>query len=121
MPVWETTVTNAGSMPGYSSVRVEVEGMTNLPVRIWQGEEEGLLARTGSSAPAVANVAEFRNLALGRHMIEPEGLGRVGGGRDDRAGGDLGYFPAQGRPLGANEVRAEASAAHGAGWPASSG
>ena len=39
--IWETTITNAGSMPGFSSVRIEVEGMTNLPVRIWQGEEEG--------------------------------------------------------------------------------
>ena len=46
--IWETAITNAGSMPGFSSVRVEVEGMANLPVRIWQGEEEGVVAHTGS-------------------------------------------------------------------------
>ena len=77
--IWETTVTNAGSMPGFSSVRVEVEGMTNLPVRIWQGEAEGVVARTGSSGPrstqVEANQVEFRGLDPGRYLIEPEGLG----------------------------------------------
>ena len=77
--IWETTVTNAGSMPGFSSVRIEVEGMTNLPVRIWQGEEEGLVARTGGSLAgrtgADANLVEFRGLAPGRYLVEPEGLG----------------------------------------------
>ncbi len=77
--VWETTVTNAGSMPGFSSVRVEVEGMANLPVRIWQGEEEGVVANTSGSTQAdvqgEANVVAFRSLAPGRYLIEPEGLG----------------------------------------------
>jgi hypothetical protein len=77
--IWETAITNAGSMPGFSSVQVEVEGMPNLPVRIWQGEEEGLVARTGSSsAPHKEpreHVVEFRGLAPGRYLVEPEGLG----------------------------------------------
>jgi hypothetical protein len=77
--IWETTTTNAGSMPGFSSVLVEVEGMANLPVRIWQGEEEGLVARTGSGTQpgsgADANLVEFRGLAPGRYLVEPEGLG----------------------------------------------
>ena len=77
--IWETTVTNAGSMPGFSSVRVEVEGMSNLPVRIWQGEEDGVVARTGASGTlstqSEANLVEFRGLDPGRYLIEPEGLG----------------------------------------------
>jgi hypothetical protein len=77
--IWETTVANAGSMPGFSSVRVEVEGMANLPVRIWQGEEEGLVGRTGSGVQpenhAGTDLVEFRGLAPGRYLVEPEGLG----------------------------------------------
>jgi hypothetical protein len=103
--VWETIVTNAGSMPGYTSVRVEIEGMTNLPVRIWQGEEEGLLARTGSNAQAGANVAEFRNLALGRHMIEPEGLGIWAEVEVTGLEAIWVSFRRKAEPLGANEVR----------------
>ena len=83
--IWETAITNAGSMPGFSSVRVEVEGMANLPVRIWQGEEEGVVAHTGSEphtgsgaqlgSQRGANLVEFRGLAPGRYLVEPEGLG----------------------------------------------
>ena len=102
--VWETTVTNAGSMPGYSSVRVEVEGMTNLPVRIWQGDEEGRLARTGSSQ-AGAHVAEFRDLPLGRHMIEPEGLGVWAEVEITGLEALWVSFRRKAEPLGPNEVR----------------
>jgi len=74
-PVWETTVTNVGSMPGFSSVRVEVEGMPDLPVRIWQGEEEGQVARTGSVPLQGKDLVEFKPLGPGLYLIEPEGLG----------------------------------------------
>jgi hypothetical protein len=103
--VWETTVTNAGSMPGYTSVRVEVEGMTNLPVRIWQGEEEGRLVRTGDSGQIGANVAEFSNLALGRHMIEPEGLGVWAEVEVTGLEALWVSFRRKAEPLGVNEVR----------------
>ena len=107
--IWETTVTNAGSMPGFSSVRVEVEGMTNLPVRIWQGEEEGVVARTGSSGPrstqVEANQVEFRGLDPGRYLIEPEGLGIWA--EVDISGLEALWvsFRRKTEPVGLNEVR----------------
>ena len=107
--IWETTVTNAGSMPGFSSVRVEVEGMTNLPVRIWQGEAEGVVARTGSSGPrstqVEANQVEFLGLDPGRYLIEPEGLGIWA--EVDISGLEALWvsFRRKTEPVGLNEVR----------------
>ncbi len=72
---WEAEVSNAGSMPGYSLVRVEVEGMTNLPVHIWKEEWEGMMRRTGSKPEYGPYVLEFSPLSPGRYMVEPEGLG----------------------------------------------
>lgn len=111
LTVWETTVTNAGSLPGYSSVRVEVEGMPNLPVRVWQGEEEGIVVRTGSVRMPAANAAEFRNLALGRHMIEPEGLGVWAEVEITGLEALWVTFRRKAEPIGANEVRRVVNAA----------
>jgi hypothetical protein len=75
LTVWETVTANAGSMPGFGAVRVEVEGLRDLPVRLWQGEDEGHVLKTGS-APVLGEYAvEFAPLAPGLFMVEPEGLG----------------------------------------------
>lgn len=73
--VWEATVTNAGSMPGFSSIRVEVEGERNLPVRVWQGEEDGQTAATGSQPEQGPDRVEFTPLGPGVYIVEPEGIG----------------------------------------------
>ena len=75
LTAWETVTANAGSMPGFGAVRVEVEGMRDLPVRLWQGDDEGHVLKTGS-APVLGEYAvEFAPLAPGLFMVEPEGLG----------------------------------------------
>lgn len=103
--VWETTVTDAGSLPGYSSVRVEVEGTPDLPVRVWQGEEEGAVVRTGSVQTPGGAIAEFRNLAPGRHLIEPEGLGVWAEVQIVGLEALWVTFRRKAEPIGANEVR----------------
>ncbi|MCC6167189.1 MAG: hypothetical protein IT329_08190 [Caldilineaceae bacterium] len=72
---WEVTVSPAGSMPGYSVVRVEVEGMRGLPVYIWKEDWEGMMRRTGSKPEYGECSAEFSPLGPGHYMLEPEGLG----------------------------------------------
>lgn len=74
-PMWEAEVSSAGSMPGYSVVRVEVEGMKELPVHIWKEDWEGMMRRTGSKPDYGPYVLEFSPLGPGHYMIEPEGLG----------------------------------------------
>lgn len=74
-PIWEAETTSAGSMPGYSVVRVEVEGLRDLPVHIWKDDWEGMMRRTGSKPDYGPHVLEFSPLGPGRYMIEPEGLG----------------------------------------------
>ena len=72
---WETQISPAGSMPGYSVVRVEVEGMRGLPVYIWKEDWEGMMRRTGSKPEYGDHSVEFSPLAPGHYMVEPEGLG----------------------------------------------
>lgn len=72
---WEVKVSPAGSMPGYSVVRVEVEGMRGLSVYIWKEDWEGMMRRTGSKPEYGECSAEFSPLGPGHYMIEPEGLG----------------------------------------------
>ena len=74
-PSWEAEVSHAGPMPGYSVVRVEVEGMAELPVHIWKEDWEGMMRRTGSKPEYGPYVLEFSPLGVGRYMVEPEGLG----------------------------------------------
>jgi hypothetical protein len=73
--VWEAKVSLAGSMPGYSVVRVEVEGKRDLPVFIWKEDWEGMMRRTGSKPEYGGYTAEFSPLGPGHYMVEPEGLG----------------------------------------------
>ena len=72
---WEAKVSPAGSMPGFSVVRVEVEGMRGLPVYIWKEDWEGMMRRTGSKPEYGESAAEFSPLGPGHYMIEPEGIG----------------------------------------------
>lgn len=74
-PAWEAEVTHAGSMPGYSIVRVEVEGKADLPVHIWKEEWEGMMRRTGSKPEHGPHALEFSPLGPGHYMLEAEGLG----------------------------------------------
>jgi len=75
--VWESIVTNAGSMPGFSSIQVEVEGMPNHPVRVWRGEGAEFTRSTQSLPERGVYCVEFKPLGPGLYMIEPEGLGIV--------------------------------------------
>lgn len=75
LPTWEAEVVNAGSMPGYSVVRVEVEDQVDLPVHIWKEEWEGMMRRTGSKPEIGPFALEFSPLGPGHYMVEPEGLG----------------------------------------------
>jgi hypothetical protein len=75
LPVWEAEVAHAGSMPGYSIVRVEVEGMADLPVHIWKEDWEGMMRRTGSKPDLGPFALEFSPLGPGHYMLEAEGLG----------------------------------------------
>ncbi|MEZ4863224.1 MAG: carboxypeptidase-like regulatory domain-containing protein [Caldilineaceae bacterium] len=74
-PIWEAEVSSAGSMPGYSVVRVEVEGMKELPVHIWKEDWDGMVRRTGSKPEFGPYTLEFSPLGPGKYMVEPEGLG----------------------------------------------
>jgi hypothetical protein len=75
MSLWVADVANAGSMPGYSVVRVEVEGLADIPVHIWKEDWEGMMRRTGTKADLGPYALEFSPLGPGRYMVEPEGLG----------------------------------------------
>ncbi|MBK8048404.1 MAG: carboxypeptidase regulatory-like domain-containing protein [Anaerolineales bacterium] len=73
--VWETTISEIGSMPGFSSLRVEVEGMPDLPVRVTRQDEDGQVARTSKDPERGAFFVEFRPLGPGLYVVEPESLG----------------------------------------------
>ena len=76
-PAWEADVSQAGSMPGYSAVRVEVENMADHPVSIWQDDGEDLVQRTGSDPRQGATVVEFKPLEPGRYMVRPQDIDTI--------------------------------------------
>ena len=71
---WHAEQSNAGAMPGFSTVRVEVAGRAGLPVHIWEDDGVSVVRRTGDAEDLGPHVAEFRPLQAGLYMIEPEGL-----------------------------------------------
>jgi hypothetical protein len=75
IPLWVAEVAHAGSMPGYSVVRVEVEGLADIPVHIWKEDWEGMMRRTGSKPDYGSYALEFSPLGPGHYMVEPESLG----------------------------------------------
>jgi hypothetical protein len=111
LTVWETVTANAGSMPGYGAVRVEVEGMRNLPVRLWQGEDEGQVLKTGSAAVLGEFAVEFAPLVAGLYMVEPEGLGVWASVELNGLEAMWVSFRRRMEPLGSNQVRHVAAAA----------
>ncbi len=66
-------MTRAESMPGYSVVRVEIEGKSDVPVYIWKEGWEGMMKRSGTSGSNPFSL-EFAPLGPGTYMIEPDGL-----------------------------------------------
>ncbi|NJN82816.1 MAG: hypothetical protein HC802_11430 [Caldilineaceae bacterium] len=75
LTTWKAKVSLAGEMPGYSVVRVEVEGQRDLPVHIWKDDWKGMSRRTGSKPEYGDFALEFSPLEPGVYMVEPEGLG----------------------------------------------
>ncbi len=71
---WHAEKSNAGAMPGFSTVRVEVAGRSDLPVHIWQEDGASMVRATGSSTELGPHVAEFQPLDAGIYMVEPDGL-----------------------------------------------
>jgi hypothetical protein len=71
---WHAELSNAGAMPGFSTVLVEVAGRSDLPVHIWQEDGASLVRTTGSSTELGPHVAEFRPLDAGVYLVEPDGL-----------------------------------------------
>jgi len=86
--IWESETSEAGSMPGFSVLRVEVEGKHDWPVRIWQEDGEEMVRRTGDKSAHRSDYAsvqggeterslgeyavEFRPLEPGRYMVQPD-------------------------------------------------
>lgn len=74
-PGWTYTLEDGGPTPGFGIVRCEVEGMTNLPVRIWTEGWSGITRLTGSKPEYGPFACEFAPLGSGTYMVTPEGLG----------------------------------------------
>lgn len=104
LPAWEAEVSHAGSMPGYSLVRVEVEDMADLPVHIWKDDWEGMVRKTGTKADYGPYALEFSPLDPGHYFVEPDQLGI--GVEVDLTGLEAlwVHFRRQHSPLGTNRV-----------------
>ncbi len=74
LPLWRAEVSDAGSMPGFSAVRVDVEGYPSLPVRMWQEDGVDIVRTTGGQPGLGETVAEFGPLGPGRYMVAPDGI-----------------------------------------------
>ena len=73
--VWEVTTTEAGSLPGFSAIHVEIEGLANHPVHVYRGEEEEYTLSTRSKIEQGTYHVEFKPLGPGLYRVEPDGLG----------------------------------------------
>ncbi len=74
LPTWTPEISTAGSMPGFSVVRVEVENKRSWPVQIWREDWAGVRALTGSKPEYGDFALEFGPLEPGHYMVEAEGL-----------------------------------------------
>ncbi len=74
LPTWTPEISTAGSMPGFSVVRVEVENKRDWPVQIWREDWAGVRALTGSKPEYGDFALEFGPLEPGHYMVEAEGL-----------------------------------------------
>ncbi|MEM7538414.1 MAG: carboxypeptidase-like regulatory domain-containing protein [Chloroflexota bacterium] len=75
LPVWQADVAEAGSLPGFSAIRVEVIDMPELPVHLWREGWEGMTLTTGSAPQHGEFALEFSPLEPGHYLVEAEGLG----------------------------------------------
>jgi hypothetical protein len=75
LSVWEAVETNAGSLPGYSAVRVEVEGQKGQKVHLAKEGDADRSAVTGDMPDLGAYTVEFKPLQPGTYIVEPDGLG----------------------------------------------
>lgn len=73
--VWEVTTTEAGSLPGFSAIHVDIEGLANHPVHVYRGEEEEFTLSTRSKIEQGTYHVEFKPLGPGLYRVEPDGLG----------------------------------------------
>ena len=71
---WRVRVEDAGKAPGFSVIRVSVQGKANLPVRIVTDGWEGMERLTGSKPEYGPYALEFAPLGPGNYIITPEGL-----------------------------------------------
>ena len=71
---WTWEEWDGGPGPGFGVVRCSVEGLLNLPVRLWTAGWSGMVQRTGSKAEYGPCACEFAPLGGGHYAIEPEGL-----------------------------------------------
>ncbi|MEZ4661910.1 MAG: carboxypeptidase-like regulatory domain-containing protein, partial [Caldilineaceae bacterium] len=71
---WRAEVSTAGSMPGFSAIRVEVAEQYDLPVYLSKEEWDGMVALTGSKRELGRFALEFSPLEPGYYIVEPAGL-----------------------------------------------
>ena len=72
---WKAVIEDTGATSGLGIIRVSVEGMPDLPVRISAEGWEGYTRQTGSKAEFGPFALEFSPLGPGVYTIAPEGLG----------------------------------------------
>ena len=106
---WRVRVEDVGPHPGLSLIRVSVEEMPDLPVRIYADGWEGFSRRTGSKPEYGPFALEFSPLGPGQYTIEPEGLGVQARVRLESNQALNVVF----RPIHSQEPPAEEESAHG--------
>lgn len=74
---WRAEVSTAGSMPGFSAIRVEVAERADLPVYLSREDWDGMVALTGSKRELGRFALEFSPLEPGYYIVEPAGLNVV--------------------------------------------
>ena len=71
---WTWEASDGGPGPGFGLVRCSVEGLLNLPVRLWTDGWSGIVRLTGSKSEYGPYACEFAPLGQGHYYVEPEGL-----------------------------------------------
>jgi hypothetical protein len=71
---WTWELADGGPGPGFGVVRCSVDGIVDLPIRLWTEGWSGMIQFTGSKPEYGPYACEFAPLGGGRYTIEPEGL-----------------------------------------------
>lgn len=72
IPTWVPEVSHGGKMPGFSVLRVDVEGRPGERVSVYQEDGEPWVAVTGEDG--TPTVAEFKHLDAGEYVVDAEGV-----------------------------------------------